>query len=246
MNQKKEIMKHRWQTDDENQMSASLPLLSQFSLVSVQKRLRLFKSNSTNGGQEGGGTAVRLPHSGDDSFIQEEEERLRKSLRKDPEIASNRSESSFGSDIRRFGVGVGINVGPLGLNVRPLGLNVGPLGHLGHNVAPLGHLGYNVGPLGLLGLNVGPLGLHGLGLVTPIPPPRMPHAAVRVPVDAETVLVVVQVLPRIGNVSIAPPVHAQPVKVAVTPLPLVIHGSIIDSEDTRGYTHSVATHTHTH
>eukprot|EP00918_Siedleckia_nematoides_P049683 GHVU01108895.1.p2 GENE.GHVU01108895.1~~GHVU01108895.1.p2 ORF type:complete len:109 (+),score=10.29 GHVU01108895.1:175-501(+) len=42
------------------------------------------------------------------------------------------------------------------------------------------------------------------------------------------------------------PVHAQPVSLAVPPLPLVAHGSIRVSEDTRGYTHSVATHTHTH
>eukprot|EP00918_Siedleckia_nematoides_P039379 GHVU01085627.1.p1 GENE.GHVU01085627.1~~GHVU01085627.1.p1 ORF type:complete len:118 (-),score=4.71 GHVU01085627.1:9-362(-) len=59
-------------------------------------------------------------------------------------------------------------------------------------------------------------------------PPRMHHAAVPVPGDAETVVVLQ--LPCVVNVSIVPPLHAQPVKVAVLPLPLVLHGSILESE----------------
>eukprot|EP00918_Siedleckia_nematoides_P039824 GHVU01086544.1.p2 GENE.GHVU01086544.1~~GHVU01086544.1.p2 ORF type:complete len:101 (-),score=9.75 GHVU01086544.1:109-411(-) len=43
------------------------------------------------------------------------------------------------------------------------------------------------------------------------------------------------------------PQHAQSVPLAVAPLPLVPDGIIIrPSEDTRRYTHSVATQTHTH
>eukprot|EP00918_Siedleckia_nematoides_P103445 GHVU01225833.1.p3 GENE.GHVU01225833.1~~GHVU01225833.1.p3 ORF type:complete len:118 (-),score=13.77 GHVU01225833.1:90-443(-) len=43
----------------------------------------------------------------------------------------------------------------------------------------------------------------------------------------------------------AQPVLQQPVHSVVPPLPLGPHGSIRLSEDTRGYTHNVATHIHT-
>eukprot|EP00918_Siedleckia_nematoides_P065955 GHVU01143447.1.p1 GENE.GHVU01143447.1~~GHVU01143447.1.p1 ORF type:complete len:135 (+),score=1.68 GHVU01143447.1:42-407(+) len=58
-----------------------------------------------------------------------------------------------------------------------------------------------------------------------VPPPRMAHAAVVVPLDAETVAAVVLPLPCVANVSIVTPFHAQSVPAAVPALPLVHHGS---------------------